>query len=317
MAAIPRHWRGAFPAWGPLGSTLLWRRLRPGVCVVVSLVLGASQPVEGAQTPSRALVDSVFGEFDDQTPGAAIAVVHDARLVFAAGYGMANLDHDVPVGPETVFDIASVSKQFTGMAVSMLVEAGRIDLDAEARRYLPELPDFGDPLTVRHLVHHTSGIRDWPATLGVAGWRMDDVISFPQILRMAWNQRELNFPPGSEYSYSNTGYNLLAEIVSRVTGESFRAWTDQNIFRPLGMTSTHFQDDHREIVLRRAQGYTRVRGEWMVAPNSSAMPKTRSPTCWWVKAEPETCASSAPGSERVPCMANYFAQQSTPMYLAP
>ena len=106
-------------------------------------------------------------------------------------------------------------------------------------------------------MHHTSGLRDWPGTLSLAGWRFDDVISFDQILRMAYNQRSLNFVPGAEYTYSNTGYNLLAELVARVTGKSFRAWTDENLFRPLGMTNTHFRDDHTRTIPNRAFGYAR------------------------------------------------------------
>ena len=242
--------------------------LRTALALVALLVTLGAAPSVGAQARTPAtVVDSIFGLFGETTPGAAVAVVLDGEIVLRAGYGTADLEHGVPIGPETVFDIASVSKQFTGMAIATLVEEGRIDLDREVRSYLEELPDFGSSLTVRHLVHHTSGIRDWPATLALAGWRMDDVISFDQILRMAWNQRELNFPPGEEYSYSNTGYNLLAETVSRVTGTSFREWTAERIFSPLGMTSTHFQDDHREIVPNKAQGYTLVRGGWVTAPN--------------------------------------------------
>ena len=242
---------------------LLARRL---VTVTVLALLPAAL---GAQTATqRARADSVFSDLTEETPGAAAVVVREGEVVFRAGYGMANLDHGIPVTPLTVFDIASVSKQFGGFAVASLVESGEIDLDAEVRDYLPELPDFGASLTVRHLVHHISGIRDWPITLAIAGWRFDDVISFDQILRMAWSQRELNFAPGEEYSYSNTGYNLLAETVQRVTGQTFRDWTDENIFGPLAMSSTHFQDNHLEVVPLRAHGYMPTPGgEWTVSPN--------------------------------------------------
>lgn len=229
-------------------------------------LLSGTAPLLAQDSSLTAQADAIFANFGDDTPGAAVAVVRDGEIVFRAGYGMANLGHGIRIGPETVFDVASVSKQFAGMAVAMLVEAGEIDLDAPVRTYLDEIPDFGVPLTVRHLVHHVSGIRDWPATLAVAGWRMDDVISFDQILRMAWSQRELNFPPGAEYSYSNTGYNLLAEVVTRVTGGSFREWTGEHIFGPLAMTSTHFQDNHAEIVPDKAQGYAGSR-DFFAAPN--------------------------------------------------
>ncbi len=203
-----------------------------------------------------AQVDALFSDvYGAESPGAAVLVVREGEVVHRRGYGSADLEHGIPITPETVFDIASVSKQFAGMAIAMLVEDSVIGLDDDIREYIPEVPDFGVTITVRHLVHHMSGVRDWPGTLAVAGWQMDDVISFEQILQMVWNQRGLNFVPGEEYSYSNTGYNLLAELVARVTGQSFREWTERHIFAPLGMSHTHFQDDHTELVPNRAAAY--------------------------------------------------------------
>jgi len=201
-------------------------------------------------------VDELFAELDrPDSPGAAVLVLRDGEVLYRKGFGQANLEHGIAISPSTVFDIASVSKQFAGMAISLLVERGRIDLGDDIREYLPDLPSFAWPVTIDNLVHHTSGIRDWPGTLAVAGWQMDDVISFDQILTMARNQTDLNFQPGAEYSYSNTGYNILAALVAEVSGMSFREFTDINLFQPLGMTDTHFQDDHAEIVENRALGY--------------------------------------------------------------
>jgi CubicO group peptidase (beta-lactamase class C family) len=216
-------------------------------------------PAISQETP-EARVDSLFSRFDQgDSPGLAVAVVRDGKLILSEGYGLASLEHRVPITSSTVFDVASVSKQFTGLAVAMLVEQGKVRLDDDIRDYVPELPDFGRTITVRHLLHHTSGLRDWPNALSIAGWRYDDVISFNQILRMAYTQEALNFEPGSEFTYSNTGYNLLAEMVARVTGASFREWTDANLFRPLGMTRTHFHDDHTEVIPDRAYGYAPAR----------------------------------------------------------
>ena len=229
------------------------------LAVAPALVEGSTA---GAQSPApEARVDSLFVEFTrGVSPGAAVAVVRDGKVLLTRGYGYANLEDRVPITPTTVFDVASVSKQFTGLAVAMLVEEGRIRLDDDIRKYIPELHAHPRPITVRHLVHHTSGIRDWPSSLGVAGWRFDDVISFDQILTFAYGQRTLNFIPGAEYTYSNTGYNLLAEMVSRVTGRTFRQWTDEHIFGPLGMTKSRFRDDHAEVIPDRALGYTRAPG---------------------------------------------------------
>ena len=226
--------------------------------LVALALLGASQSAAQVDSARTRRVDSIFASWDKPgSPGAAVVVVRDGRIVFEKGYGYANLEQNVRITPSTVFDLASVSKQFAGLSIAMLVDQGRIRLTDDVRAYIPELFAFRDTIRIDHLVHHTSGIRDWPATLAIAGWRMDDVIAFDQILRFASRQRTLNFVPGSEYTYSNTGYNLLAEVVRRVSGKSFRAWTDENLFRPLGMTSTHFHDDHQMIVANRALGYTR------------------------------------------------------------
>ena len=199
-------------------------------------------------------IDALFEWATAETPGAAVAVAQNGAVVFENGYGSANLEYGVPISPDTVFDIASVSKQFAGLALAILAVEGAVDLDADIRDYLPEM-DFGSTVTARHLLHHTSGVRDWCATLAIAGWSMDDVISMGHILGMARTQRSLNFPPGAEYCYSNTGYNLLTEIVARVSGRSFREWTDTRFFQPLGMTNTRFHDDHQEIIPNRCVAY--------------------------------------------------------------
>jgi len=230
--------------------------------------------LEAAATTPEGKVDRLFLVLDRPgSPGAAVAVVRDGEAVYQRGFGYADLEHDVPITPSTVFDIASVSKQFTGLAVAMLVQEGRIDLDADYREYLPEMPEYEHTVTVRHLLHHTSGIRDWTNALPIAGVRFEDVISFDDILNMARHQKDLNYTPGAEYSYTNTGYNLLAEIVARVTGEPFADWMEANVFEPLGMESTHFHADHDKIVADKAYSYRADpgRGFQNVANNLTAI----------------------------------------------
>lgn len=227
---------------------------------LVTLVASATAaPASARDTLSArrsAEVDKLFAKWHaPDSPGASVLVLHQGRVVHLAGYGMASLEHGVPNRPHTVFDIASVSKQFGAFAIALLEADGRLTLDDDVRKYLPELPDFGTVITIRHLVHHTTGLRDWPGTLRLGGWGFDDVISFEQILRMAYRQTTLNFKPGDEHAYSNTGYNLLAEVVRRISGKTFRQFTDERIFRPLGMTRTHFHDDHREVVRDVAESY--------------------------------------------------------------
>ena len=201
-------------------------------------------------------VASLFRAWDrPDSPGAVVAVVRGGATLLAKGYGMADLEHDVPIGPRTVFHVASVSKQFTAFGILLLAEQGKLSPDDDIRKYLPDVPDFGRPISIRQLVHHTSGLRDQWDLLQMAGWRMDDVITQRQILRMVGRQRDLNFTPGSEHLYCNTGYTLLAEIVGRVGGRPFPDWMQRNVFEPLGMGRTLFYDDHERIVKGRADSY--------------------------------------------------------------
>jgi len=204
----------------------------------------------------EARVDALFTRWNNlSTPGAAVAVIKDGIVVYRKGFGCAQLECGIPITPSTVFHVASVSKQFTAMAVTMLEAAGKLSADDDIRKYLPEMHDFGTKVTIRNLLNHTSGIRDQWDLLVLSGWRMDDVITQGQIMDRLERQRELNFAPGSRYLYSNAGFTLLAEIVGRVGGKPFTEWTRENIFEPLGMTSTHFHLDHTEIVRDRAYSY--------------------------------------------------------------
>ena len=231
-----------------------------GVVVGMAGVLAlASLAVGSAQGPVEARVDQVFARWDrPDTPGCAVSVMRDGRLVYAHGYGIANLEYDIPITPTSVFHVASISKQFTAMAVALLVSEGRVSWDDDIRRYVPEVPDFGPRITLGHLAHHTSGLRDQWSLLRMAGWRWEeDVVRQVDVLDLTSRQRALNFEPGSEYLYSNTGYTLLAVVVQRVSGQSFRQFTQARIFGPLGMTETGFEDDHTAIVRHRAYAYAR------------------------------------------------------------
>ena len=238
----------------------------------------------------NAMVDELLSPWDiPDAPGCAVVVIKDGKVIYRKGFGSANLEYGTPITPQTVFDVASLTKQFTGMAIAMLEEQGKISLDDDIRKYIPEVPYFGKTITLRYLLHHTSGLRDWPQTLALAGWRFDDVISFEQILKMVSYQQKLNFEPGTKYLYSNTGYNLLAETVKRVTGKSFREWTRENIFSPLGMTGTHVHDDHREIVKNRAYSYIYDgKGHFLkadgnlTAPGSSSLYSTAEDLGKWI-----------------------------------
>ena len=239
---------------------------------LLALASVAALPVTSLCQDAAALerrVDSLFSDFTKGvSPGAAVVVIRDGQVVFRKGYGYADLEHRVPMTSSSVFDVASVSKQFTGLAVSMLVDQRKIGLKDDIRKYIPELYAFDPPITIEHLLHHTSGLRDWPGMLTLAGWNAGDIITFDHILRFAFAQKTRNFVSGAEHSYSNTNYNLLAETVARVTGKSFRVWTDSNLFAPLGMRASHFRIDVGEVFPNRVWSYGRTRdSSWAILSN--------------------------------------------------
>jgi CubicO group peptidase (beta-lactamase class C family) len=218
------------------------------------------------ENPTRQ-IDEILAKWNKpDSPGAAVAVIRDGKIVFQKGYGRASLEYDAPISAETIFHVASVSKQFTAMCILLLEQDRKLKIDDDVHRYLPELPDYGSPVTIRNLLQHTSGIRDQWQALGLAGWRLDDVITQKQILRILFRQKELNFPPGSRHLYSNGGYSLLAEIVARVSGKPLPEFAADRIFQPLGMTRTHFHDDHQRIVAGRAYSYEPLRAGFQASP---------------------------------------------------
>jgi CubicO group peptidase (beta-lactamase class C family) len=234
-----------------LGVSLCWLLASSGVAQAASV-----DHSETVEAPIQASIDNLFARWNKpNAPGCAFGVLKDGAWLHRGGYGLANIEHDARNSPTTVFHIASVSKQFTAFAIHLLAQEGKLSLDDDIRKYLPEMHDFGKTITIRHLIHHTSGLRDQWNLLTLAGWRMDDVITEEDILRLLQRQRALNFSPGDEELYSNTGYTLLAVIVKRVSGESFRQFTTRRIFEPLGMANTRFQDEYGFVIKHRASSY--------------------------------------------------------------
>ncbi|MDX2180851.1 MAG: serine hydrolase domain-containing protein [Bryobacteraceae bacterium] len=218
-----------------------------------------------AQSAERAQVDKIFSGFNTHTPGCAVGVAKDGRTVFEAGYGMADLERRVPVSSDTIFESGSVAKQFTAAAIVLLAQKGLLSLDDPLRKHLPELRDYGSPVTIRQVLSHVSGLREWRA---LAAWSAipegTRVFSNDDLLELAALQRGLNFDPGSHYSYSNTGFNLLPIVVDRaLKPKTFQQWTKETIFDPLGMRDTRWRDDFRTVVPRRALAYGKSNGEWV------------------------------------------------------
>src|SRR5687768_11180705 len=200
-------------------------------------------------------IDSIFKFYTSTTPGCAVAVTLNGAVVFQKGYGLANMEYAIPVTPNTIFHIASESKQYVAFCMLLLEKEGKLSIDDDIRKYLDYMHDFGQKITIRHLIHHTSGLRDQWQLLVNAGWQLDDVITQDHIIKLVSKQKALNFKPGEEHMYCNTGYTLMAEIVKKVSGLTLRQYAEKNIFQPLGMKDTHFHDNYTEVVPGRAYSY--------------------------------------------------------------
>jgi CubicO group peptidase (beta-lactamase class C family) len=242
-------------------ALLLERRfmIRLMATVVSCLLVLATAPAL-ADDAQNARADKLFAAWDKpDTPGAALAVVRDGQIIYKRGYGVAHLEYGVRNTPSTVFHAASLSKQFTAFAIHLLAQDGKLSLDDEVRKHVPELQVQGPPVTIRHLLHHTSGLRDQWNLLLLAGLRLDDVITEGDILGLLWQQKQLNFAPGDEAVYNNSGFTLLGLIVKRVSGQSLAAFAQAQIFGPLGMKDTHFHESYGALVKGRAYSYQRTR----------------------------------------------------------
>ncbi len=205
-------------------------------------------------------VDEIFERFDSpETPGCAAAASRKGQPLLSRAYGMADLEHSIPNTPASLFEAGSVSKQFTATAAVLLHLDGELDLDDDVRDYLPRVPDYGETITIRHLITHTSGLRDWGSVAAISGWgRSERSHRHEHVLEIIERQSEINFPPGTRYSYSNSGYNLLAMLVEEVSGRSLEAFTRDRIFEPLAMTNTQWRSDYRRIVPGRSTAYSQL-----------------------------------------------------------
>ena len=216
-----------------------------------------------SETDATNKVDEFLSQWDKKDmPGCSVGAVKDGKLVYKRAFGMANLDYDVPNTTSTLFNLASSSKPFTAASIALLAQQGKLSLDDDIRKYLPEMPKYEDTITIRHLIHHSSGIREYQALVLFGGLGSDNAYSDKAILNMLARQKNISFKPGTKHQYSNSNYHLLGIIVGRVSGKSLREFAEENIFKPLGMKNTLFFDNRNEVVKNRASGY-------MVGPDKS------------------------------------------------
>lgn len=238
-------------------------RLMFAPLVGIALALGMAGAVHAAEADPAVAVaqaDRAFAAFPKDGPGVSVAVSQGGRTVYSRAFGAADIEHGDPATAQTPFHAASISKEFTALAIVMLAQEGKVDLNADIRRYLPYVPDFGATITVLDLLHHTSGLRDQWGLFTIAGIEGQSLRRQAQVVEMVRQQSALNFAPGTEFSYCNTGFTLLAEIVKAASGQTLRQYTTTHIFQPLGMTHTVFYDNARELVPGRATSYAPGRG---------------------------------------------------------
>lgn len=246
---------------------------RPALVSLLALSLGAPLGTASAQAPDSARIAAAAERVvaprraaSTAGPGCAVGVSSRGLPVYFGAYGMADLESGIAISPATIFESGSVAKQFVAAAIVLLAIEGKLGLDEPARKYVPELPDYGTPLTIRHLLTHTGGVRDWGAVMSLTGvGRGQRVISQAVALDVTVRQRALDFTPGAEYSYSNSGYTLLTEIVERVSKQSLMDFTAERFFRPLGMTQSSWRDDYRRLVRGRAQAYDPSDSGWRLS----------------------------------------------------
>ncbi len=238
-------------------SLKVYRMKKTGLILLSILLTTALVNAQSLPDSLAKQVDLLFQKYaTPNTPGCVVGIVRHDSLLYAKGYGLADLEHQVPNTPESIYYMCSVSKQLTGYAIALLARQGKLKLDDDMHIYLPWMPDFGHRISVRNLLNHTSGIRDDIGLAVIAGLPPDGMLTQELALELLKKQRTLNFPPGEKFSYSNSNYVLLAEIVRAVSGESFRSFTSGHIFQPLGMTVSRFIDDNQELVTNRVASYT-------------------------------------------------------------
>ena len=231
---------------------------------VAAFVLTVMPSIAIAQsTDLGAVADRAFAQWTKDTPGCAVGVSQNGRTLLTRGYGMANLETGTPITAETIFESGSVAKQFTASAILLLMADGKLRLDDRVQKYLPELPEYGRPMTIRHLLSHTSGLREWSNLMQMESWpRGTRTHTQDDFLEVVFAQKEVNYPVGDHYSYTNSGFGLLVTIIERVSGMPFARFTAERLFKPLGMTQTSWRDDFERIVPGRAQAYARRGSSW-------------------------------------------------------
>src|SRR5687767_170722 len=230
-------------------------------CLILVFLLFVYIP-SNAQVNEFAKIDSLFSMWSKiENPGGAVGIIKEGKLIYSKGYGSADLEHDIPISPNSLFFLGSVAKQFTAFCILLLEEQGKLKLEDEIQKFLPDFPRYETPITINHLIHHTSGIRDVFSLFFLQGRNYLDHISEEEAYDMLKKQSALNFKSGDRQSYSNSGYFLLGKIIKVASGKSLKNFAQENIFTPLGMRNTFYLDNNQQIVRNRVESYVKLEGK--------------------------------------------------------
>jgi CubicO group peptidase (beta-lactamase class C family) len=233
--------------------------------LMLMLPVGSITIASGQTGDTLRQIDELFARYHNGMPGVAVAISRNGAVIYNKAFGLADMEHMVPNTTETIFECGSVSKQFTAAAILLLIQDGKLSVDDDVRKYLPELPQYDAPITIRHLLSHTSGLKDWGAVYSLTGWPRSTRVYTQELgFDIVFRQKTLNFTPGSEYSYSNSNYVMLVLITERVSGKSLAEFTRERLFEPLGMKSTKWRDDYREVIPGRAVAYSETQGRYIM-----------------------------------------------------
>jgi CubicO group peptidase (beta-lactamase class C family) len=247
------------------------KSLLPRVSLFILLLITSFISKAQSWQDTVALIDKIFNRYTDTNPGAQLAISRNGQVIYSSAHGMADLEHNIPITKTTKIEAGSVSKQFTAACILLLEQQGKLSLSDDIRKYVPEVPDYGNTITIRHLMNHVSGIKDWGSIAELGGWpRGTRAYANSDALHIISLQKTLNNKPGDEYIYSNSGYNLLAIIVQRVSGSSLAVFSKKYLFEPAGMVNTEWRDDYQRVVRNRAIAYSKgAKGYYTNMPNEN------------------------------------------------
>ncbi|MBE0676289.1 MAG: serine hydrolase [Bacteroidales bacterium] len=220
-------------------------------------VVAGFNPVTAQSADTLRKIDEIFAQYHNGMPGLSVAIARDGKTIYSKAFGLAEMEHRVPNTTETTFECGSVSKQFVAASILLLAQDGKLALTDDVRKYVPELPQYDAPITIKHLLTHTSGLKDWGAVYSLTGWpRTTRVYTQELSFDIVFRQKSLNFSPGEQYSYSNSNYVMLVLITERVSGKKLAEFTRERLFKPLGMKNTMWRDNFRDVVIGRAVAYS-------------------------------------------------------------